>query len=235
MVNYIVMKQIKNIIIALLCLLPLSASAQYVGELGLMGGVSYYNGDANSTTPFYENHPAGGAFLRLKMTPYWVFRLDVDFGSVSGDINNFPDNKFPFDEASFKHDFWNTDLMFELDFFKYGDSRWDREMKRHTPYVAAGPSLALWRSWNGNQMGGGLALGVGYKFKLGDRFNIGVEWNMHKLFRDDFDDDEFGERLLDDPLKMGHSNIKNNDWYSFGVVFISMDIFKRRGTCHILK
>lgn len=228
------MKQFRRYIFVLLVgLFSQSLSAQYLGEAGLMGGVSYYNGDANSTTPFFENHPYGGAFLRLKMSPHWVWKLDVSRGEVSGDIKNFPDNKFPYEEANFAHEFWNVGCQFELNFFKYGLSRWDKEVFRHTPYLTAGPSLAMYKSWNGNQLAGGLAFGLGYKFKVAKRVNIGVEWNMHKLFRDDFDDDEYGNGYLDDPYGMGSSALKNNDWYSCAFFFISVDIFKRRGICRL--
>lgn len=228
------MKQLKRYILVLLFgILSQAVSAQYLGELGLMGGVSYYNGDANTTKIFYENHPYAGAFLRLNMSPHWLCKFDLSRGGVSGDISNFPDNGFPFDEASFEHEFWNVGCQFELNFLKYGISRWDKEIYRHTPYITAGPSLAIYQGWNGHKMAGGMAFGVGYKFKVAKRVNIGVEWNMHKLFRDDFDDDEYGSGNLDDPYKMGFSALKNNDWYSCGVAFISVDIFKRRGVCRL--
>lgn len=227
------MRQLKRYIFVLLFgLMSHMLNAQYLGEFGLMGGVSYYNGDANSTTPFLENHPYMGGFLRLKMNAHWLCKFDAAYGTVSGNTANFPENHFPH-EASFEHSFWNIGCQFELNFFKYGLSRWDKEIKRHTPYITAGPSVAIYQGWNGNRLAGGLAFGVGYKFKLAPRVNIGVEWDMHKLFSDSFDDDEWGNGYLTDPLKMGHSTFKNNDWYSGAVVFLSFDIFKRRGVCRL--
>ena len=41
--------------------------SQYVGEIGLLVGVSFYNGDANSTTPFLENNPAVGVLFKAKL------------------------------------------------------------------------------------------------------------------------------------------------------------------------
>lgn len=222
----------RYILVLLIGMLSHSLSAQYVGEVGVMGGVSYYNGDANSTTPFFENHPYGGLLLRLKMSSHWLCKFDVSYGSVSGDTENFPEVQFPH-PASFEHSFWNVGCQFELNFFKYGMSRWDKEVKRHTPYITAGPSLAVYQAWNGNRVSPGLVFGVGYKVKLAPRLNMGVEWNMHKLIHDDFDDDEFGNGYLTDPFQMGHSHVKNNDWYSCAVVFFTLDIFKRRGVCRL--
>ena len=220
-----------HITACLLLLISVAANAQYVGEIGLMGGVSYYNGDANSKAPFVENHPMGGAFLRLKMSTHWLAKIDVSHGTVSGDTDNFPENHFPFERVQFDRDYWNIGAQFELNFFKYGISRWDKETKRHTPYVTAGPALAVYQDWNGNKLAGNLAFGVGYKLKVTPRLNIGVEWSMHKLFRDDFDVADYGNDNLDDPFQMGHSNLKNNDWYSHAFLFVSLDIFKRRGVC----
>lgn len=227
------MRQFKRyILVLLLGLLSHTLNAQYLGEIGVMGGVSYYNGDANSTTPFYENHPYVGGLLRLKMSSHWLCKFDLSYGAVSGDTENFPDINYPH-SSSFEHSFWNVGCQFELNFFKYGMGRWNKDLKRHTPYITAGPSIAVYQAWNGHHIMPGLAFGVGYKFKVAPRFNVGVEWNMHKLFQDDFDDDEYGHGYLTDPMRVGHSTFKNNDWYSCAALFLSFDIFKRRGVCRI--
>ena len=170
------MRQFKRyILVLLLGLLSHTLNAQYLGEIGVMGGVSYYNGDANSTTPFYENHPYVGGLLRLKMSSHWLCKFDLSYGAVSGDTENFPDINYPH-SSSFEHSFWNVGCQFELNFFKYGMGRWDKDLKRHTPYITAGPSIAVYQAWNGHHIMPGLAFGVGYKFKVAPRFNVGVEW-----------------------------------------------------------
>ena len=209
-----------------------SAYCQYKGEFGVLGGVSFYNGDANPTKPFYENNPLYGALLRIRLNDHFMLKFDVDKGTVSGSTENITENKYPQNQVSrFENDFVNIGAMFELLFFKYGYNSWDKEVKRHTPYVALGPSLCMFDSWNGRQYGGGLGLGVGYKVKVGPRVNIGVEWDMHKLFRDDLDVADYDNELLNDPYKMESSKIKNNDWYSCAYLFVTFDIFKRRGMC----
>jgi hypothetical protein len=204
---------------------------QYIGEIGLLGGVSYYNGDANSTKPFLENHPALGVILRLKMSPLMLVKFDFMRTSVSGNTDNFP-NKFPKDQhASFKRDFWEIGAQFELNFFKYGAESWDREIKQYTPYILLGPSLALYQDVDGNAIAPNLTFGVGYKVKLLDRLNIGVEWSLRKLFKDDFDVIDSSSQLLDDPYGVGYTWYKNNDWYSCAFVFVTFDIIKKRGRC----
>ncbi len=223
-------------LIALLAFLSFSSSAlaqsKYLGELGVLGGVSYYNGDANPTTPFQDNNPYYGAFVRINLHPHWVFKLDVSRGTVEGNTQNYNDNYFPTDaQTSFKNDFWNIGAQFELNFFKYGLASWDKEVYRHTPYVTVGPALGIFQGWDGNQLAGNLAFGIGYKFKIGGRWNLGVEWTMHKLFRDDLDQSEYEEDALNNPYGQKTSSTKNNDWYSSAFVYLSFDLIRHKGVC----
>ena len=202
-----------------------------MGEIGLLGGVSYYNGDANSTKPFLENHPAFGALFRIKLHPLIPLKVNFLRGTVSGNTANFP-NKFPEDaQAQFERDFWEIGTQLELNFFKYGIESWDRDVLYHTPYILLGPGLAVYKNQEGNAFAPHLTFGLGYKYKLLDRLNIGVEWSMRKLFRDDFDVTDPSNEILDDPYGVGHSWLKNNDWYSCAFVFITLDIIKIKGRC----
>ncbi len=211
------------------------SNAQYIGEIGVLGGVSYYNGDANSTTPFVENHPTIGGFFRARINSRSVLKLDLAKATVSGNTENF-DNKFPDDQqAKFERDFWDLGLQYELNFFKFGPQSWDKTIKCHTPYVLIGPGMAIYQESDKNAYAFHLAFGVGYKYKFLDRFNIGIEWSMRKLFRDDFDVTNSYNKFLDDPYNLGHSSIKNNDWYSLAFIYLSMDIIKKRGRCTELR
>ena len=61
--------------------------------------------------------------------------------------------------------------------------------------------------------------------------NVGVEWSMRKLFRDDFDVTNTYNEILDDPYNVGSSWIKNNDCYSCSFVDFTLDIIIKRGNC----
>jgi hypothetical protein len=222
----------RYILLTILSLLSFSARAQYIGEAGFLGGVMSYNGDANTITPFGEVNPMAGAMLSLKMNSHFLFRVDVDLGKVSGNTNYDKDNYFPEDKrVSFERNLWNIGALFELNFFKFGYDSWDKEVMRHTPYVVAGPSVGIFNKWNGTKIAGGLAFGLGYKVKVTRRMNIGLEWDMHKLFCDDLDEGDMGNEALDDPYKMNSSSFKNNDWYSCAFAYITFDMFKHRGIC----
>lgn len=218
------------IFIFILCSLGM-ASSQYIGEIGPIGGVSYYNGDANSTTPFVENHLMVGGLFRASFTRRSVLKLNLAKATVSGNTENFP-NKFPKDQqAKFERDFWDLGLQYELNFFKFGPESWDKTVKCHTPYILLGPGMAIYQASEKNDYAFNVTFGLGYKFKFANRFNVGAEWSMRKLFRDDFDVTGTSNKILDDPYNMGHSSIKNNDWYTFAFLYLSMDIIKRKGRC----
>lgn len=215
------------------------SQATYVGELGLSGGISYYNGDVNSTQIFRHNREAANLFFRLRVNDYIGVKFDGGIAGVKGSGLNYPKNHLPltneYGAAGYNYEFskrlLNVNALFCLNFFKYDYNMHDREAKWHTPYVVLGPGLAIQNDWKGNDCLLNLAFGVGYKFKIGPRVNTGVEWTMHKLLRDNLDNDGF-KKYLDDPYKVGHERLKNNDYFSTCVLFVSFDLIKKRGICH---
>lgn len=226
---------IKVIFILLSLLLCGTMNAQYIGEIGVLGGVSYYNGDLNSTTPFVENNLLLGGMLRLHASPRHEFKIDIAKGKVSGNTDNLevmlPNNEFGYDYYEFERDFWDMGLQYELNFFRYGPDTWDKEIYCYTPYVLLGPGITKFDQGSKNRYAFNVAVGVGFKYKFLQRFNVGVEWSMRKLFIDDFDVTGLANKQLDNPYKQETSSLKNNDWYSFAFLYLSIDIVKRRGRC----
>ena len=77
--------KIKDILVGLvLAILPIVVSAQprYIGEIGLRGGVAFYNGDINSSKVFRDLSPAAGAFLRFKANDFLNFKIDGGFANL---------------------------------------------------------------------------------------------------------------------------------------------------------
>jgi len=138
-------------------------------------------------------------------------------------------------QAEFKRNFWDVGLQLELNFFKYGYEWWDRDIYYHTPYILIGPGLGIYQGMDGNAFAPNLTFGVGYKYKVFERLNIGVEWSMRKLFRDDFDVTDVSNEFLDNPYGVKKSRIKNNDWYSCAFVFVTFDIIRKKGQCNEMK
>ncbi len=235
---YIKRQLFKNLILIAICtcfVMQANAQTHFLGEIGVLGGVSYYNGDANSTKIFKNNDLAFGGLIRAHITDRFMVKVNVIRGEVHGNTNDFPD-VYPYhQQVSFNQRFWDVGLHFEHNMIKYGMSYWDREMKRHTPYVLIGPGLTNYRQWSGNQITFNLTFGVGYKFKICERLNFGVEWSMRKLFVDDFDVTTSKNTILNNPYKMDRSWLKNNDYYTCAFAFLSVDLLKRNGACRTVK
>lgn len=236
--------KIKNILVGLvLAILPMIAYAQprYIGELGLRGGIAFYNGDINSSKIFRDLSPAAGAFIRFKANDFLNFKIDAGFANLKCDARDYTDNAMPVVENTddsgiypfaFDKRVVAMDALIIWNFFRYGFSSYDKDVKRHTPYAMLGPTFSLAQEWSGNEFRGGIAFGAGYKFKVNSRLNIGIDFTMHKLFADDLDIGDYD--YLNDPYKINSKGYKNNDYFSQLMAYISIDVFKKRGSCRYL-
>ena len=72
-----------------------------------------------------------------------------------------------------------------------------------------------------------IPMGLGIKFKLRERLNLGVEFTMTKAFSDKFDGPD-----LADLNQIKTAFYKSTDWYSRFTVGISYEFGKRCETCH---
>ena len=75
-----------------------------------------------------------------------------------------------------------------------------------------------------------IPLGVGVKYKLSRRLNMGLEFAMTKTFSDKID----GKNLSDMYL-IKSSFIKNTDWYSNISFSITYEFGERCSTCHYVE
>ena len=78
-------------------------------------------------------------------------------------------------------------------------------------------------------------LGVGLKYKVKNRINLGCEFSFRKLFGDGLDVTDDSNAFLDDPYHMKGSFLKNKDWYSFLLFTVTWDFGPRCRTCNNAK
>ena len=135
------MARLYSIVAALLLALTTGAQElEYAMELGAMGGIGFYMGDAN-TGGFYKNVTmAGGAMGRYNINPRMALKFDIAYGSVKGNAANGK-NKFPAQEGQ-KWDFNNplvdVGCQYEMSFWGYGTGTGYKGHKRLTPYIQMG-------------------------------------------------------------------------------------------------
>ncbi len=207
--------------------MPASAQEDYRFDIGGGLGMTGYLGDANTSTLW--GHPGwdAEALLRYIANPRWAFKTNFYVGQISGDsadmTNVFPDNQ----TFKFKTTFYELGEMVEFNFFNYGMGERYRKLKRISPYIAAGLSFMVWQTDGKANFTMAIPLGVGVKYKLSPRVNLGFEFLMKKTFSDKVD----GEQLSD-PYGIKHAFMKNTDWVSTMSFTISYEFSQRCQACN---
>lgn len=210
-----------------------NANAQeYLHEIGGYIGTTSYMGDANKTSPIKKPGLSLGVIFRHNINFRWAWKGNLLFGNVSGDTQS-SGNVFPNDaQVSFKRSFLELGGQIEYNFFSYSDKYGYLGTRRLTPYIFTGLGTTLSMGGNSN-ITMNIPLGMGIKYKLKNRLNLGFEFSMRKLFSDSFDVTNKEGFTLDDPYGIKSDTFKNKDWYSLTMLSLTWDFGVRIDrTCH---
>jgi len=77
-----------------------------------------------------------------------------------------------------------------------------------------------------------IPVGMGVKYKLAERINIGVEWTVRLTTTDKLDVTGKSGLVLDDPYGIEGKGLKNKDSYSLILAYISYDLFPKYRKCN---
>ena len=154
-----------------------------------------------------------GGFVKYKLDKRYSFGLQVAGGRVR--IPSFEDF------AAAKTPFVDIEAIAEFNFFDFGYDRLKSLTKRATPYIFVGVGCVTYNRTAAFT----IPFGVGGKFKLSERFNLGIAWSMNKVFNDNFDN-------IDNPRGLNKSGLINNDWYSKITLYLSFDFWQYCRTCY---
>jgi hypothetical protein len=209
-----------------------NAKAQeFKHEVGGALGTSFYLGDANKTK-FYQ-HPgiAAGVLYRYNINFHWAIKANLLAGTVSGNTAD-ADNVFPFaQQAAFKRTFIDLGGQIEFNFLPFCDKFSYRDAKPYTPYIFTGAGTTF-ATGNNLFFNANIPIGIGFKYKIKERLNIGFEFSMRKLFGDDFDvTEKNADWDLNAPYGIESSFLKNRDWYSLTMIFLTWDFGLRNDPC----
>lgn len=212
-----------------LALRPAGASAQeetYKFDFGAQVGLAGYLGDANESSIFAKPGFAGGLSFRYLIDTRWAIRAVFNSYSLSGDSSKF-DNVFPGGQNySFKSTAYDLGGRIEFNFFAYGIGETYKRLRRWSPYLAVGLGITYSTCDGTSAVAPNIPLAFGVKYKLKERWNVGLEFSMTKVFGDKVD----GE--LSDLYQIKSSFLKNTDWYSNISVSVTYEFGKRCVTCH---
>ena len=204
--------------IAVLAITTLNVSAQaqstvQEGEFGFGIGAAHYFGDLNTRARVNRPKPAVGIFFRKKFGNYIALRVAANFAQLGySDVHNKNNEFQQRRNLSFNSNIWELALQGDFNFFKFvpGDPEY-----RFTPYVTLGVGVFSYDPYaflGGNKVflrplgteGQGSSLypdrktystmaicipfGVGVKYSINERMNLGFEI-LHRSTNTDYLDD----------------------------------------------
>ena len=221
----------KHLIIVLLSVLALNANAQgdveYRWEIGAGAGLTAYEGDFN-TSIVKGMEPNVTVLLRRILNPRMAVRLSGSLGKIKGSSNNV-DTYYALyhDEPyEFEHTLTDVSALFEYNFWPYGTGKEYRGAKRLTPFIMGGIGFTGATGGDKNVFTANLPIGVGVKYRVSDRLNLGLEWGIHFTLSDKLDG-------VEDPYGIKSSGLfKNTDSYSALQFTATYSFSPKCRTCH---
>lgn len=199
---------------------------EYLYEIGGFVGTSSYMGDANKTGLFKNPGLAVGALVRYNTNFRWAWKGNLAVGRVSGDTRTSGDAFPNGSQVSFSRTFVELGGQIEFNFFSYSDKYAYLGTRRYTPYIFAGLG-ALVAAGGRTNLDLNIPIGIGFKYKLKERLNLGFEFSLRRLFGDSFDVATKDGLTLNDPYGIKSSFIKNKDWYSLTMITLTWDFGTR--------
>ncbi|MFT5834447.1 MAG: hypothetical protein ACI97N_002086 [Cognaticolwellia sp.] len=198
----------KILLITLLALTPVFASAQYL-EGGIFVGVSGYAGDlVDKSMDLKESHLAGGILLRYNINDWVGVRGSFTYGQISGKDANSSTESRKARNLSFRSDIYEFSIIPEFNIL--GFNPYDRY---YSPYVFVGlgifkfnPEAELNGQWydlqplgtEGQGLPGrpsqynltqlAIPMGVGFKYAIDEYWTVGVEFSTRYTMTDYLDD-----------------------------------------------
>lgn len=206
----------RKLLAAVLFCLPMALLAQNAivqeGEFGFGVGAGHYFGDLNTKARLNRPKIAAGLFFRKNFGNYIAVRLSGNFAQLGySDVYNTHNDFMRRRNLSFNTKVWELGLQGDFNFYRFmpgeEDFRW-------TPYITLGVSAFSYdpyaflggEKYYLRQLGtegqydtasrvkpyGTMAMaipfGVGFKYALNDRINIGFEV-VHRFTNTDYLDD----------------------------------------------
>ena len=221
----------KGLVTLLMLGATLTASAQqddeYLMEIGGGVGMVSYQGDFNGKITS-GMQPAGAIVWRRLLNPYMGFRVTGMMGKLKGDATRV-ETYYP-DETtraySFDRSLTDVSVTYEYNFWPYGTGRDYRGAKRLTPFVFGGIGATYVSGGEKKVFTANVPIGLGIKYKLKERLNVGLEWSMHFSLSDELDG-------IADPYGIKSSGaFKNTDCYSGLMLTLTYSFKSKCRTCN---
>jgi len=205
---------------------------QYQQEIGGGIGLMNYIGDANGS-PLKNPGLAASLVWRRNINARMAVKTNMGWGHISGDtkgtfVPTNPNSQTPEGgtptAVHFGRNVIDAGAQFELHFLGYGMGASYKGLYHWTPYVLAGAGVTLGFGGGGDFVGGlNIPMGVGVKYKIRPRLNVGFEWTFRFTTSDRLDDSDQPTKL-NDPLGVKSGMFKNKDCYTLALLSVTYDI-----------
>ena len=222
------MKKVFGILAMMLAMMPAWAQEdpEYKMEIGGGAGLVGYLGDFNGNLTKHLQ-PSATLLWRRVVSPYMAFKVDASYGKLKGtskDVETFyPD--YADNVYEFSNDMVDMNATYEYNFWPYGTGRDYRGAKRLTPFVFGGLGMTYVKG-DKSVFTANVPLGLGIKYKVADRMNLGVEWAIHFSLSDKLDN-------IQDPYYVKSTGaFKNADAYSSLRVTLTYSFMEKCRVCH---
>ena len=227
------MKKTLNIVLTALLLsiasVPANAQTDYEYRMEIGGGVGLmaYEGDFNGSI-LHNMQPSASLMLRRVINPYMDLRLAASYGKLKGSSKDVKTYLPQYQDT--QYDFATTlvdvSATYEYNFWPYGTGNDYRGAQRITPFIFAGIGTTYASTPTGNVFTANLPLGLGVKYKVAPRLNLGIEWAMHFSLNDKLDG-------IADPYGIQSTGMfKNTDCFSALQLTLTYSFMPKCRTCH---
>lgn len=199
-----------------------------VYRLELGGGVGM-----GTTWTDLSSKPALSAALmaRFPLNPRMAIKTQFTYAGIKGDTqgssnfipadpNQSGTEKLNYDVSSSIYD---ISALYELHFLPYGYAHDYRGYSRIVPYVQMGFGFTYGAAAEAFTVN--IPIGLGLKYKVAPRLNLGLDWMVHFSLSDKLDG-------LSKPLGIEQSGFSGKDHYSSLTLTITYDLSPRCPTCN---
>lgn len=227
------MKKTLNIVLTALLLsiasVPANAQTDYEYRMEIGGGVGLmaYEGDFNGSI-LHNMQPSASLMLRRVINPYMDLRLAASYGKLKGSSKDVKTYLPQYQDTQYDFSTTLVDLSatYEYNFWPYGTGNDYRGAQRLTPFVFAGIGTTYASTPTGNVFTANLPLGLGVKYKVAQRLNLGIEWAIHFSLNDKLDG-------IADPYGIQSTGMfKNTDCFSALQLTLTYSFMPKCRTCH---
>ena len=155
-------------------------------------------------------------------------RANISYGKMKGSSKD-AETYYPELEQTpytFDNTLVNADITYEYNFWPYGTGREYWGAKKLTPFIFGGIGATYVKADKKDVFTANIPIGLGVKYKVADRVNLGVEWRIHFSLSDELDG------MKDPYFIKSKGAFKNTDCYSALQVTITYSFMAKCKTCH---